>query len=185
MLPRRAVIALVATVLGLVLLLSFKTTPAPTFSGSAIGAVPAGAGAAVGSPPAASTPATGGGAGQGGAGTGGQASDPGAVATPTPTAPPAAGAKSSGTITGQAVDTPYGTVQVQITLTAGRISDIQAVQLPSDRRRSAMISQYVGPILRSEALSAQSAQIDLVSGATYTSQGYAQSLQSALDQAHG
>jgi hypothetical protein len=56
--------------------------------------------------------------------------------------------------------------------------------LPFDRSRSQEISQVVGPLLRSEALAAQSASIDVVSGATYTSNGYAQSLQSALDRAH-
>ena len=78
----------------------------------------------------------------------------------------------------------FGTVQVQVTIVGGKIQDVQALQLPQDRRRSAEISQYAAPILRQEALSAQSAQIDLVSGATYTSEAYAQSLQSALDQAH-
>jgi uncharacterized protein with FMN-binding domain len=183
MLPRRAVIAIVATALGLVLLLSFKTTPAPTFGQSAIGVVPAGAGAAV-SPVPAVTPAPSSGTANGGDGTSGGATGPGPVATPTPT-PPAAVASGSGTVTGQAVDTPFGTVQVEVTMASGRIADVQAIQLPNDRRRSAMISQYVGPVLRSEALTAQSARIDLISGATYTSEGYAESLQSALDKSHG
>ncbi len=73
-----------------------------------------------------------------------------------------------------------------MTIAGGKIADITALQLPFDRQRSAEISQIVEPMLRSEALTAQSAQIDLVSGATYTSDAYAQSLQSALDQAaHG
>ena len=66
----------------------------------------------------------------------------------------------------------------------GRITDVKAVQLPSDRARSAYISQVAGPLLRTEALQAQSAKIDIVSGATYTSVSYAQSLESALQQAH-
>ncbi len=181
MLPRRAVIALVATALGLVLLLSFKTTPAPTFGQSAIGAVPPGAGAAV--QPATSPPSPSSDPGAGSPGGGSATGTAGPSVSPTPS--PAAGSKASGTITGQAVDTPYGTVQVQVTLTSGKITDVQALQLPNDRRRSATISQYVAPILRSEALTAQSSQIDMVSGATYTSEGYAQSLQSALDQSHG
>jgi uncharacterized protein with FMN-binding domain len=81
------------------------------------------------------------------------------------------------------VDTQYGPVQVQITLVGNRIANVNAIQLPSDRSRSIEISQYAAPILRQEALTAQSAQIDVVSGASYTSQGYADSLQSALDQA--
>ena len=66
---------------------------------------------------------------------------------------------------------------------SGKITEVAALQLPTDGR-SGRISQEVEPILHDEALQAQNAQIDLVSGATYTSQGYAQSLQAALDQAH-
>jgi uncharacterized protein with FMN-binding domain len=62
---------------------------------------------------------------------------------------------------------------------------VQAVQLPFDRPRSAEISQYASPRLHDEVLQAQSAQIDSLSGATYTSDSYAQSVQSALDLAHG
>ena len=86
--------------------------------------------------------------------------------------------------TGQVISTDYGPVQVRITMSGSVIRDVVALQLPGDRRRSAAISSEAGPILRQEALTAQSARIDTVSGATYTSDGYAQSLQSALDQAH-
>jgi len=89
----------------------------------------------------------------------------------------------SGQLTGSTVQTPFGTVQVQVTLQNGRITDMQALQMPSDQRRSQQISQYAAPQLRSEVLSAQSAQVNTISGATYTSEGYMQSLQSALDQA--
>jgi uncharacterized protein with FMN-binding domain len=174
MLPKRGIIALVSTALGLVLLLSFKTTPAPTF-----GRLLASPGAVQASPAAPSQPATG--AGDEGGGT----PSPSPAASPTPGPVTGAAGSKNGAVTGQTVDTPYGAVQVRITLTNGKISDVQALQLPFDRRRSAEISQYVAPILRSEALAAQSSQIDLISGATYTSEGYAQSLQSALDQAHG
>ena len=88
-------------------------------------------------------------------------------------------------MTGPAVNTRYGPVQVQVTIANGKVIDVTALELPFDRSRSAAISQYAEPILRSEALQAQSAQIDLVSGATYTSDAYAQSLQAALDQARG
>jgi uncharacterized protein with FMN-binding domain len=90
---------------------------------------------------------------------------------------------ANGTITGPVVSTQFGTVQVQITVSGGKVTDVQALQLPNDRIRSMQISQYVGPILRSEALQAQSAQISLVSGATFTSEAYARSLQAALQQA--
>jgi uncharacterized protein with FMN-binding domain len=80
------------------------------------------------------------------------------------------------------VSNQYGDVQVRVTVDGGRIVDVNALQLPKDRERSARISEFAGPELRSEALSAQSARIDIVSGATYTSDSYAQSLQAALDQ---
>ncbi len=90
----------------------------------------------------------------------------------------------SGQITGDAVQTPFGTLQVQVTLQAGKIVDVQAVQFPNDNPHSSQISQYALPQLHSAVLNAQSAQVDTVSGATYTSFGYLQSLQSALDKAH-
>lgn len=89
----------------------------------------------------------------------------------------------SGQVTGQSVDTPFGTVQVQVTIQNGTITDVQALQLPSGGGHTGQISAYAGPQLRSEVLTAQSAQIDTISGATYTSEGYIQSLQSALSQA--
>ena len=89
----------------------------------------------------------------------------------------------SGQLTGSAVQIPFGTVQVQVTMQNGKITDVRTLQMPNDQRRSSQISQYAAPQLRSEVLSAQSAQVDTISGATYTSMGYLQSLQSALDQA--
>ena len=106
-----------------------------------------------------------------------------AVAPGTSAAPLTVATKGSGTFTGVAVQDPYGPVQVQVTMTGGKITDVTALQLPS-QGRSGFISQSVAPILQGEAISAQSASIDTVSGATYTSQAYAQSLQSALDQTH-
>ena len=87
----------------------------------------------------------------------------------------------TGTVAGDVVQTRYGAVQVQVTAQGGTITDVTALQLPSGDPRSAQISQYVESPLREQALAAQSAQIDGISGATYTSAGYAQSLQSALD----
>jgi uncharacterized protein with FMN-binding domain len=104
----------------------------------------------------------------------------------TPAASPAATGGStstaSGTYSGPVAANQYGDVQVQVTIQNGKITDVQALSLPSGGH-SGRISDYVGPILRSQALSAQSASIDGVSGATYTSQAYAQSLQGALDAA--
>jgi uncharacterized protein with FMN-binding domain len=88
----------------------------------------------------------------------------------------------SGQVTGSAVDVGYGTVQVQVTIQSGTITDVQTIQLPGGGH-SGQVSSYAAPQLRSEALQAQSAKIDTISGATYTSQGYIQSLQSALTQA--
>ena len=76
-------------------------------------------------------------------------------------------------------------MQVAVTVKGGQITDVTALQLPSSDRHSLSISQAVEPMLREEALQAQSANIDLISGATYTSTGYARSLQSALDQLNG
>ena len=87
----------------------------------------------------------------------------------------------SGTATGDAIDTQYGPVQVRVTVKDGRITDIQGVVLTGNDPRSAQISASAEPTLKQEALSRQSADIDAVSGATFTSAGYAQSLQSALD----
>lgn len=83
------------------------------------------------------------------------------------------------------IGTRFGDVQVRLIESGGRITDVQALRLPFDRQRSNEISQFVEPILRSEALQAQSAQIDTVSGATYTSDAYDMSLQSAIDRAGG
>ncbi|MGW2785527.1 FMN-binding protein [Streptomyces populi] len=95
------------------------------------------------------------------------------------------GSKStrSGTVTGDTVQTRWGPVQVRITLKDGRITESAAVVYPSDNPRDQEINSYAIPQLRRETLAAQSARIDSVSGATYTSDGYRQSLQSALDSA--
>lgn len=87
------------------------------------------------------------------------------------------------TVTGETAQTRWGPVQVKITVKNGRITDVTAVQSPSDNPRDQEINSYALPELRREVLSAQSASIDTVSGATYTSDGYRQSLQSALDSA--
>ncbi|MDV9189632.1 FMN-binding protein [Streptomyces sp. SR27] len=92
---------------------------------------------------------------------------------------------ASGTYTGDVVDTRYGPVQVRVTIANGRLTDVHAVRTPSENERDREIAGYAVPTLTGEALTAQSAHIDTVSGATYTSEGYIQSLQSALDQAHG
>ena len=89
------------------------------------------------------------------------------------------------TVTGRAVGIPWGTVQVEATLVMGIITDVHAVRLPRGDGRSAEISDIVGPRLGRRVLQAQSAEIDTISGATWTSKAYIRSLQSALDQARG
>ena len=98
------------------------------------------------------------------------------------TAPPTTA--RSGTFDGPTVESGYGPVEVEITTSGSRITDVQALQLPSDRARSRSISAMAGPKLRQEALAAQSANIDAVSGASYTSAAYKSSLQGAIDAAH-
>ena len=84
-------------------------------------------------------------------------------------------------ITGDAENTPYGPIQVRVTVTNGKIADVTATEYPGDPR-SQQINAYALPVLTREAVAADSAKIDMVSGATYTSNGYIASLQSALDQ---
>jgi uncharacterized protein with FMN-binding domain len=91
----------------------------------------------------------------------------------------AAGA-GSGTVTGDATQTQYGTVQVRITVAGGKITKAEAVQAPKGGLSDQKTAMAV-PRLNQEAVAAQSARIDAVSGATYTSDGYKKSLQSALD----
>ncbi|MEU4223982.1 FMN-binding protein [Nonomuraea sp. NPDC026600] len=143
---KRALLAVVTTVIGLVLLLSFKPHDV---TGAA-------------QPPAALAQTQ-------------------TSATPAPTsAQQSAGAR---TVDGDAADTRWGPVQVQISVTGGKISSVQVLQAPNENRRDVEINNTALPILQEETMSAQSAQIDSVSGATYTSDGYIQSLQSAIDRA--
>ncbi|MGW4805131.1 FMN-binding protein [Kitasatospora sp. NPDC004272] len=158
---RRAVITASATAAGVVLLLSLK--PHDASPAHAISASNANTGNAAG---------TGSGTG---AGTG-----PGPTGGATDTAQ---GGGAARTATGTAVNTRYGPVQVKVTLDGGKISKIDVLQYPTRDRRDQEINSYAIPVLNQEALAAQSADIDVVSGATYTSDGYTRSLQSALDQA--
>jgi uncharacterized protein with FMN-binding domain len=94
------------------------------------------------------------------------------------------GAAASTTVNGAPADTPYGPVQVQLQITGGKIVSATAIDYPQSGGRDREINSYAIPVLQQETVTAQSAQIDTVSGATYTSDGYLQSLQSALDAAH-
>lgn len=114
---------------------------------------------------------------------------PGPAATTAATEPTATAAKpatgtKARTVLGQDIPTRFGDVQVAVTFRGNRITDVQGRRLPFDRPRSQSISDQAAPILRSEVLSAQSARIYLVSGASFTSDAWAQSVQSAIDAPH-
>jgi uncharacterized protein with FMN-binding domain len=156
---RRAVPAAILTLIGLGALLTFKSSPGvPTKSSSALHRKSRVAAAA---PPRSTTspapPAVGG---------------AGPVTATTPTTH----ASAVRTIDGDPFDNPYGTVQVRVTLQGTRITGVTPLQMPVDRQYSAELSQQAAPLLLQEVLQAQSAQIDILGGASYTSQSYAQSL---------
>jgi uncharacterized protein with FMN-binding domain len=152
----RAVAAIVSTVIGLVLLLGFKShtghasTPLATIQRSASPST---------SPTTKSTS---------------KATAKKKTSTTTVT---------TRTFTGDTIDTQYGAVQVQITVRGSQLTDVSALQLPDRSGRDIELDNYAVPQLRQEALGAQSANINSVSGATFTSDGYIRSLQSALDRA--
>jgi uncharacterized protein with FMN-binding domain len=95
-----------------------------------------------------------------------------------------AAAKSAGTYDGAVVQTRFGAVQVQITVSSGTITDVTALQLTDAERKSVQISNRAAPLLRAEVLTAQSASVQTISGATVTSVAYLNSLQAALDAAN-
>lgn len=151
---KRALFAVLSTLAGLVLLLSYET-PAP---------------------PALALPVP--------ADDGGQPSPAGAASPtsgpPDPAAPPA---DQPRTLVGSTIDTEQGPVQVQITMTGTTITDVTVLEFPNGGGRDTEINARALPQLVQQALTVQSADVDMVSGATYTSEGFIGSLQSALDQA--
>ncbi|MBR7828888.1 FMN-binding protein [Actinospica sp. MGRD01-02] len=171
---RKVALALLLTAVGLGLLLSFKSRAASANSalgGSALSggtSSNAGARATTGSSPG-PTPTT--------------SAPAGASASPSASAPAGKAGAKNGSYTGTAEITRYGYVQVQAVISGGKLTNVVVLQVPDHGGYEDQIVQIALPELKSEALSAQSAHIDIISGATYTSQGYAQSLQSALDQA--
>jgi hypothetical protein len=156
---KRLILAVASTIAGLIALLSFRIHP----GAAVIGSLPS---ATLGPVPSPVSPS---------GGTAGAAPGPG----PSPS--------SAGPVTtlGQAVQTQYGTIQVRIVTVGRRIQSVSFAQLQGDEALSDEINAYAGPLLLQRTLVAQSAHIDSVSGATYTSDGYRQSLQSALDRVAG
>ena len=181
---KKIVYGILATITGLVLLFSYRTSveavaPAASAATTRNTAGSTSTGSAAGSTSSGSS-------GSGSTGSGPTAS--GSTASGSTASGSASGTTTStglkdGTFTGQAADTRYGAVQVAITVSGGRITDVAVPQYPNTERRDEEINAQALPILIDETKSAQSAQIDMVSGATFTSDGYTQSLQSAIDQA--
>ena len=171
---RRILLAVAATAVGLVLLLSYKT-PGPS---KADEPRPAAFGAPLASTTTTTlrTRTTTTRSSAGTATTRRTATTRAAARTTTTRA-----ARATKQATGPVVNNEYGPVQVRVTVQGSRIIDVVALQLPSAKDRSREISARTGPLLRQRVLQAQSAQIDAVSGATFTSQGYVRSLQAALD----
>lgn len=159
---KRILFALAATLSGLVLLFSYRTSfgdavPADTAAGTGT-ALTSSAGSA------------------GSSATGSSATGSSATGS-------AASGFIDGRYTGQTASTRYGPVQLSVTVSAGRISAVDVIQSPNANGRDREISQRAIPQLVSDTIQTQSASVHFVSGATYTSTGYEQSLQSALDQA--
>ena len=102
------------------------------------------------------------------------------ISTDTPTNPPQTTGYKDGTYTGDVTDAFYGNVQVQVSIQNGKISDVKFLQYPNDRDTSVMINTQAMPMLKQEALQTQNANVDIVTGATQTSEAFQQSLQSAL-----
>lgn len=158
---KKILYTLLATVSGLVLLFSYRT--------SLEAVTPTDASAATATSGSAAT-----------------TTDTGANGSGTSSSTTASGSGlADGTYTGASSQTRYGPVQVQITVSGGQITDAQAVDYPNSNGRDRQINGTAVPRLVSETIQAQSSKIQMVSGATYTSGGYLSSLQSAIDQAHG
>ena len=176
---RRALLASAGTVVGLAALLGYKSTGSVNFQKVAVGTTTPSPGSpspgtGTAPPTTATTPTT------------GAPSSTGKPSAPAagPTAPTTTTAPSpTGTYTGQDVQYNYGDIQLAVNLKAGRISSISVVRNGAIDGRSQTINSYAVPILEQEAVAAQGLNFYAVSGATFTSDAFAQSLQSALQQA--
>ena len=160
---RRITLWLLSTVAAVVLLFSYRTSTNSAGAATTVAAVPQVVPTSQPSSPASSP-----------------------VPSGSKSASSSASATSSGpkTYTGVSAPTRWGDVQVTITVTDGKITDVAVPVYPSDNHKDQEINAYALPVLRQETLEAQSADIDTVSGATVTSDGYIESLQAALDAAH-
>ncbi|MBV9660334.1 MAG: FMN-binding protein [Acidimicrobiales bacterium] len=163
---RKAPIVVGSTAVGLGLVLSFHTHQ-PTTSRLSLGSSPATT-PTTGTPdtttPGTTTPTTG---------------------TPTTSAPATTAPSTTRMVTGRDIRYRYGDIQLQVTENGSRITNLKVIRNGAADPRSAEINNQAVPLLQQQALQIQSANIDGVSGATFTSYAYAQSLQSALDQLKG
>lgn len=183
---RRTTYAILSAVSAAVLMLSFYASLTSGTAGAATGGDTSSAGSSTSTEESGSVASTATGQPDEGATSSSTTQAPNATSSPSSspsTTTTASSGLNSGTFTGQEAETPYGPVQVQVVISDGTISSADAVVYPDGGGRDQQINSYAIPILNSETVAAQSDQIDMVSGATYTSNGYLTSLQSALDQA--
>ena len=166
---RRITTWLLSTVSALVLLFSYHTSTSSSASTSIVARSGTGTGSTS----------------SGGSGSDGASSDSGSSSGSGRSSDSGSSSSSAAkTYTGDAVSTRFGDVQVEVTVKDGRITESKVLQVPWSNGRDQEINTRAVPILNSETVDQQSSDIDMVSGATYTSQGYIDSLQSALDQAN-
>ncbi|GAA1966816.1 FMN-binding protein [Microbacterium deminutum] len=180
---KKIIYAIIATIGGLILLFSYRTS----LGESVVESTSANTTSATSSPSSGSVSSGSVSSGSSGSSVSSGSSGSSGSSSGTAGGGSAGGATTSGltdgSYTGQAADTRFGPVQVQITVAGGRIADVTVPEYPSGNGRDQQINARALPQLVSETLTAQSASVDMVTGATYTSQGYLQSLQSAIDQA--
>ncbi|WP_312350200.1 FMN-binding protein [Actinomyces sp.] len=183
---RRTTYAILSAVSAAVLMLNFHASLTSGTAGAATGGDTSSAGSSTSTEESGSVASTATGQPDEGATSSSTTQAPNGTSSPSSspsTTTTASNGLNSGTFTGQEAETPYGPVQVQVVISDGTISSADAVVYPDGGGRDQQINSYAIPILNSETVAAQSDQIDMVSGATYTSNGYLTSLQSALDQA--
>jgi uncharacterized protein with FMN-binding domain len=168
---RRITLWLLSSLSALVLLFGYHTSTSSTLAAGSTSAVAPSTSTGSGSKVSTGSTSTAAGSGSGGSGSGSGSSGS------------SSGSSSSGTstVTGSVASTQWGPVQVQLTLKGGTITKVSVLQYPNGNPRDTEINAQALPILVDETTQAQSAQIDMVSGATVTSNGYIESLQSALD----
>jgi uncharacterized protein with FMN-binding domain len=185
---KKIVYSILATVAGLVLLFSYRTsldqpTASPIVAGTRTAPTAGGATPSASASAAPSATASSGESSDDGGSTSSGSSSNGSSGSSGGSGSQASSGLKDGTYTGGSAGTPYGPVQVKITVSNGVISRVDVPRYPNGSGRDQEINSYALPQLVDETVTAQSAQIDMVSGATYTSQGYLESLQSAIDKA--